>query len=86
PGKFDPATGESTSSSAYSWSSAFGDAVTELAAQDPRTFVITPAMREGSGLVRYSQVHPHRYLDVGIAEEVAVTTAAGMALRGLRPV
>ncbi|WP_027461316.1 1-deoxy-D-xylulose-5-phosphate synthase [Deinococcus murrayi] len=86
PAKFDPATGEYTPSSAYSWSSAFGDAVTELAAQDPRTFVITPAMREGSGLVRYSQVHPHRYLDVGIAEEVAVTTAAGMALRGMRPI
>ncbi|MCP2013849.1 1-deoxy-D-xylulose-5-phosphate synthase [Deinococcus sp. HSC-46F16] len=86
PAKFDPATGEYAPSSAYSWSSAFGDAVTELAAQDPRTFVITPAMREGSGLVRYSQVHPHRYLDVGIAEDVAVTTAAGMALQGMRPV
>ena len=86
PAKFDPATGKSTPSHAYSWSSAFGDAVTELAAGDPRTFVITPAMREGSGLVRYSEVHPHRYLDVGIAEDVAVTTAAGLALRGMRPV
>lgn len=86
PAKFDPATGEYAPSNAYSWSSAFGDAVTELAAEDPRTFVVTPAMREGSGLVRYSQVHPHRYLDVGIAEEVAVTAAAGMALRGMRPV
>ncbi|WP_104990287.1 1-deoxy-D-xylulose-5-phosphate synthase [Deinococcus sp. NW-56] len=86
PAKFDPATGEYAPSSAYSWSSAFGDAVTELAARDPRTFVVTPAMREGSGLVRYSQVHPHRYLDVGIAEDVAVTAAAGMALQGLRPV
>ncbi|WP_019586800.1 1-deoxy-D-xylulose-5-phosphate synthase [Deinococcus apachensis] len=86
PGKFDPATGEFKPSDAYSWSAAFGDAVTELAKQDPRTFVITPAMREGSGLVRYSQVHPHRYLDVGIAEDVAVTTAAGMALQGLRPI
>ncbi|SMB93532.1 1-deoxy-D-xylulose-5-phosphate synthase [Deinococcus hopiensis] len=86
PAKFDPATGRSTPSHAYSWSSAFGDAVTELAAADPRTFVITPAMREGSGLVHYSEVHPHRYLDVGIAEDVAVTTAAGMALRGMRPI
>jgi len=86
PAKFDPATGTSTPSDAYSWSSAFGDAVTELAAGDPRTFVITPAMREGSGLVRYSEVHPHRYLDVGIAEDVAVTTAAGLALRGMRPI
>lgn len=86
PGKFDPETGEFKPSSAYSWSAAFGDAVTELAKLDPRTFVITPAMREGSGLVGYSKAHPNRYLDVGIAEEVAVTTAAGMALQGLRPI
>lgn len=86
PAKFDPDTGEFKPSSAYSWSAAFGDAVTELAKKDPRTFVITPAMREGSGLVEYSRVHPNRYLDVGIAEEVAVTTAAGMALQGLRPI
>ncbi|MBZ9750406.1 1-deoxy-D-xylulose-5-phosphate synthase [Deinococcus sp. HMF7604] len=86
PGKFDPATGDFSPSKAYSWSNAFGDAVTELAAQDPRTFVVTPAMREGSGLVEYSRAHPNRYLDVGIAEEVAVTAAAGMALQGLRPV
>ncbi len=86
PGKFDPETGDFKASSAYSWSAAFGDAVTELAKRDPRTFVITPAMREGSGLVGYSKAHPHRYLDVGIAEDVAVTTAAGMALQGLRPI
>ncbi|MFC4427598.1 1-deoxy-D-xylulose-5-phosphate synthase [Deinococcus navajonensis] len=86
PSKFDPDTGELVPSNAYSWSAAFGDAVTELARLDPRTFVITPAMREGSGLVEYSKVHPHRYLDVGIAEDVAVTTAAGMALQGLRPI
>ncbi|MVN85368.1 1-deoxy-D-xylulose-5-phosphate synthase [Deinococcus sp. HMF7620] len=86
PGKFDPATGDFSPSKAYSWSNAFGDAVIELAAQDPRTFVVTPAMREGSGLVEYSRAHPNRYLDVGIAEEVAVTAAAGMALQGLRPV
>lgn len=86
PAKFDPDTGEFKASSAYSWSAAFGDAVTELAKRDPRTFVVTPAMREGSGLVNYSKAHPNRYLDVGIAEEVAVTTAAGMALQGLRPI
>ncbi|GIW26194.1 1-deoxy-D-xylulose-5-phosphate synthase [Meiothermus sp.] len=73
-------------SKGYSWSAAFGDAVTELAYQEPRLFVITPAMREGSGLVRYSQTHPERYLDTGICEDVAATTAAGMALRGLKPV
>ncbi|UFA51388.1 1-deoxy-D-xylulose-5-phosphate synthase [Deinococcus radiophilus] len=86
PAKFDPATGEFTPSNAYSWSSAFGDAVTEWAAEGPDVYVITPAMREGSGLVRYSQTHPQRYLDVGIAEDVAVTTAAGMALRGMKPI
>ncbi|MCY1702464.1 1-deoxy-D-xylulose-5-phosphate synthase [Deinococcus sp. SL84] len=86
PAKFDPATGEFTPSNAYSWSSAFGDAVTEWAAEDPDIYVITPAMREGSGLVQYSQTHPKRYLDVGIAEDVAVTTAAGMALRGIKPI
>ncbi|PYE55852.1 1-deoxy-D-xylulose-5-phosphate synthase [Deinococcus yavapaiensis KR-236] len=86
PGKFDPETGEAPKSSAYSWSTAFGDAATELARHDPRVFVITPAMREGSGLVKYSREHPNRYLDVGIAEEVAVTSGAGMALQGLRPI
>lgn len=73
-------------SKGYSWSSAFGDAMTELAAMDKRVFVITPAMREGSGLVKYSQTHPDRYLDTGICEDVAATTAAGMGLRGLKPV
>ena len=86
PAKFDPATGEYVPSKSYSWSAAFGDAVTELARTDPRVFVITPAMREGSGLVEYSRIHPNRYLDVGIADEVAVTTAAGMALQGLKPI
>jgi len=88
PGKFDPATGDLSKGGkpTYSWSAAFGDAVTELAKLDPRTFVITPAMREGSGLVGYSKAHPKRYLDVGIAEDVAVTTAAGMALQGMRPI
>lgn len=86
PAKFDPATGEFTPSNSYSWSSAFGDAVTEWAAEDPNLYVITPAMREGSGLVQYSQTHPDRYLDVGIAEDVAVTVAGGMALRGMKPI
>lgn len=86
PSKFDPETGSSDPSTSYSWSAAFGDAVTELSTQDPRNFVITPAMREGSGLVGYSKAHPNRYLDVGIAEDVAVTAAAGMALQGLRPI
>jgi len=85
PPGFDPDKPEKVSKG-YSWSAAFGDAVTELAYQEPRLFVITPAMREGSGLVRYSQTHPTRYLDTGICEDVAATAAAGMALRGLKPV
>ncbi|RIH85461.1 1-deoxy-D-xylulose-5-phosphate synthase [Calidithermus terrae] len=85
PPGFNPDKPEKVSKG-YSWSAAFGDAVTELAHLEPRLFVITPAMREGSGLVRYSQTHPARYLDTGICEDVAATAAAGMALRGLKPV
>jgi len=70
----------------YTWSSAFGEAAIQLAEHDDRVWVITPAMREGSGLVAYSQRHPTRYLDVGIAEDVAVTTGAGLALRGEKPI
>jgi 1-deoxy-D-xylulose-5-phosphate synthase len=85
PPGFDPKKPEKVSKG-YSWSQAFGDAVTELAHLEPRLFVITPAMREGSGLVRYSLEHPERYLDVGICEDVAVTTAAGLALKGMKPI
>lgn len=85
PPGFNPDKPEKVSKG-YSWSAAFGDAITELASSDPKIFVITPAMREGSGLVRYSQTHPERYLDTGICEDVAATVAAGMALRGLKPV
>jgi 1-deoxy-D-xylulose-5-phosphate synthase len=70
----------------YQWSDAFGDVAIDLTAHDDRVWVITPAMREGSGLVRYSKAHPTRYVDVGIAEDVAVTTAAGLALRGEKPI
>jgi len=70
----------------YSWSNAFGDAACELAKQDERIWAITPAMRVGSGLVRYSKEHKERYLDVGIAEDVAVTVAAGLALQGQKPI
>jgi 1-deoxy-D-xylulose-5-phosphate synthase len=70
----------------YTWSNAFGDAAIELVNQRRDVYVITPAMREGSGLVEFAHKHPDRYLDVGIAEEVAVTAAAGMALRGMKPI
>lgn len=83
--KFDPAN-PVTSGKGYQWSDAFGDTAVALARHDDRVWVITPAMREGSGLVRYSKEMPQRYLDLGIAEDVAVTTAAGLALRGEKPI
>ncbi len=70
----------------YTWANAFGDAAQQLATADDRVWVITPAMREGSGLVDYSRTHSHRYVDVGIAEDVAVTVGAGLALRGEQPI
>ncbi len=85
PPKFD-ALNPVVAGKGYTWSSAFGDAAGRLSEHDDRVWVITPAMREGSGLVEYSKRHPERYLDVGIAEDVAVTTAAGLALRGEKPV
>src|SRR5438270_11013239 len=57
-----------------------------MAALDPRLVAITPAMREGSGMVKYSEQFPERYFDVGIAEQHAVTFAAGLACEGMRPV
>jgi len=83
--KFDP-DAPVASGKPYGWSNAFGDAAIALTERDDRVWVITPAMREGSGLVAYSKTHPERYLDVGIAEDVAVTTAAGLALRGEKPI
>ncbi len=64
----------------------FGDWLCDMAALDQRLIGITPAMREGSGLVRFSQEYPERYFDVGIAEQHAVTFAAGLACDGMKPV
>ena len=64
----------------------FGDWLCDMAAADPKLLAITPAMREGSGLVRFSQEFPDRYFDVAIAEQHAVTLAAGMACEGAKPV
>ena len=57
-----------------------------MAARDERLVAVTPAMREGSGLVRFEQEYPDRYFDVAIAEQHSVTVAAGMACDGLKPV
>ncbi|AVI62064.1 1-deoxy-D-xylulose-5-phosphate synthase [Halomonas sp. GFAJ-1] len=64
----------------------FGDWLYDMAAADPRLMGITPAMREGSDLIRFSQAYPERYFDVAIAEQHAVTLAAGMACEGMKPV
>ena len=87
PGKFDPAEGlKKAASGKPSYSQIFGDWLCDMAKADPRLVAVTPAMREGSGMVRYSEEYPQRYFDVGIAEQHAVTFAAGMACEGLRPV
>lgn len=69
-----------------SWSGVFGEALTELADRDQRIIAITAAMKEGTGLEGFARRHPGRFYDVGIAEPHAVTFAAGLATRGLRPV
>jgi 1-deoxy-D-xylulose-5-phosphate synthase len=86
-GKFDPKKGIVTKASGKpAYTQIFGDWLCDMAAQDSRLIGITPAMREGSGLVRFSQEYPNRYFDVGIAEQHAVTFAAGAACDGLKPV
>ncbi len=64
----------------------FGDWLCDMAERDPRLVAITPAMREGSGMVKFATQHPNRYFDVGIAEQHAVTFAAGIACEGYKPV
>jgi 1-deoxy-D-xylulose-5-phosphate synthase len=87
-GSFDTSTGEAknTPSSSLTFTQIFGDWLCDMAAKDERLVGITPAMREGSGLVQFSEDYPDRYFDVGIAEQHAVTLAAGMACDGLKPV
>ena len=87
PGKFNPIEGiKPAASSKTTYTQVFGDWLCDMAAQDKRLIGITPAMREGSGMVRFEQEFPDRYFDVGIAEQHAVTFAAGMATEGLKPV
>ncbi|HRJ34232.1 MAG TPA: 1-deoxy-D-xylulose-5-phosphate synthase [Fimbriimonadaceae bacterium] len=74
-----------TSSSQPTYTQAFGEAAIECASEDDKVVAITAAMPDGTGLTRFSQVHPDRYFDVGIAEQHAVTFAAGLAAAGLKP-
>jgi len=88
PGPFDPASGtiRKEKASGPSYSQVFGQWLCDMAARDHRIVGITPAMREGSGLVEFERRFPERYFDVAIAEQHAVTLAAGLACEGLRPV
>lgn len=86
--QFDPTTGTQIKSKQPhpSYSSLFGDWLCDIAAFDDRLMAITPAMREGSGMVRFSREYPNQYFDVAIAEQHAVTFAAGLAIGGYKPV
>lgn len=86
---FDPGTGQSLKSgksNSPTYTQVFGDWLCDMAEQDERVVGITPAMREGSGLVTFEQRFPERYYDVGIAEQHSVTLAAGLACGGQKPV
>ncbi|MBC7734851.1 MAG: 1-deoxy-D-xylulose-5-phosphate synthase [Bacteriovorax sp.] len=88
PGKFDPAVGlpKPAKPGKVTFTQVFGDWLCDMAAVDERLIGITPAMREGSGMVEFEKRFPKRYHDVGIAEQHAVTFAAGLACEGLKPV
>jgi 1-deoxy-D-xylulose-5-phosphate synthase len=88
PGKFDPAVGitKPASPPRMTFTQVFGQWLCDMADKDGRLVGITPAMREGSGMVEFERRFPARYFDVGIAEQHAVTFAAGMAAEGLKPV
>ena len=87
PGKFNPSEGLKPSAPGKkTYTEVFGEWLCDMAKQDERLIGITPAMREGSGLVQFEKQFPNRYFDVGIAEQHAVTFAAGIACEGLKPV
>jgi 1-deoxy-D-xylulose-5-phosphate synthase len=88
PGKFNPAEGikPATAPGKMTYTEVFGNWLCDMAAADKKLVGITPAMREGSGMVRFEQEYPDRYFDVGIAEQHAVTFAAGLACEDMKPV
>jgi len=86
-GKFNPVEGiKPAAAGKMTYTEVFGNWLCDMAASDKRLVGITPAMREGSGMVRFEQQYPDRYFDVGIAEQHAVTFAGGLATEGLKPV
>ena len=87
PSKFNPKEGvKKAAASKKTFTQVFGEWLCDMAHADPLLIGITPAMREGSGLVEFEKTFPKRYYDVGIAEQHAVTFAAGMACEGMKPV
>ncbi|MEY2622692.1 MAG: hypothetical protein RIT26_2512 [Pseudomonadota bacterium] len=88
PGQFEPSVGlkPATAPRKPTYTQVFGQWLCDMASHDPRLVGITPAMREGSGMVEFSRLHPQRYVDCGIAEQHAVTLAAGLACEGMKPV
>jgi 1-deoxy-D-xylulose-5-phosphate synthase len=86
--RFDAANGivGGKSGGKLTYTQIFGEWLCDMAAKDPRLVGITPAMREGSGMVKFAQLYPERYFDAGIAEQHAVTFAAGLACEGYKPV
>jgi len=86
PGPFNPLTGELCGSSKESYSDGFGEQIVSLAKENKNIVAITAAMPEGTGLEKFSKEFPNRFFDVGIAEQHAVTMAAGMASQGLKPI
>ncbi|RAM64048.1 1-deoxy-D-xylulose-5-phosphate synthase [Herbaspirillum rubrisubalbicans] len=87
PGKFNPSEGIKPSAGGkLTYTQVFGQWLCDMGAADDKLVGITPAMREGSGMVAFEKAFPHRYYDVGIAEQHAVTFAAGMACEGMKPV
>jgi 1-deoxy-D-xylulose-5-phosphate synthase len=86
-GKFNPSEGiKPAKAGKITYTEVFGNWLCDMAAADRRLVGITPAMREGSGMVRFHQEYPERYFDVGIAEQHSVTFAAGIATEGMKPV
>ena len=87
PGKFNPSEGvKPAAAGKMTYTQVFGDWLCDMAAHDEKLVAVTPAMREGSGMVKFEQKFPDRYYDVGIAEQHAITFAGGMACEGLKPV
>ena len=86
PGKFDPSEGIKPAVSKTTYTQVFGEWLCDMAVEDGKLIGITPAMREGSGMAKFEKYFPDRYYDVGIAEQHAVTFAAGLACEGMKPV